>query len=100
MWYTNIKDHPNLRSWYTRVESRPGWVWKTAVVLGVLVIVLPLALLAIGAMLVMAAAFAVLSLVAAGLASIRSLLGGPGANSGWSMPRDDGRRNVRVIHRP
>lgn len=93
MWRVYIQNHPSLGPWYRRMESRPGWVWRGAVAAAVIVFVVPLVLLALAAMVIAAAVFVVLSLTAAGLGTVRRLFGGHG------LPRDDGRRNVRIIHR-
>lgn len=96
MWRVDILNHSAWGPWAQRINRRPSWAWQLALAAGVLVIVGPLVLLILTAILVAAAVFIVASLVAAGLNLLQRLLH---TLTGHSLPHDDGRRNVRVIHR-
>ena len=85
---------PGAGVWYTRISRQPGWVTRTALIIAILVVVLPLLLLTLAAVMVGAACLLVLGLVAQVVRFFSNLFGG-GLRS-----RDDGRRNVRVIERP
>ncbi|MEX0652798.1 MAG: hypothetical protein WD534_02110 [Phycisphaeraceae bacterium] len=104
-WKMHLQQDPRFSRWYRRVEGRPGWVWTATLGAAAAVIVVPLVLLTLAALLVAAAVFAVLSLVAAGLRFIHrlgaSLTGQGTGQRRWPAPfePDDGRRNVRVIDR-
>ena len=96
MWQRfDIHRYPGVHGWYERVQSRPSWVWQTAAITAVVVFAIPVILLVLAAVLAAAVVFTVLSLVFSGIALLRRLLG-IGTDRGWAMPRDDGRRNVRV----
>ncbi|MFP4145522.1 MAG: hypothetical protein ACLFV3_10300 [Phycisphaeraceae bacterium] len=85
---------PQMRAWHQRVQARPSWVWKLTLATALVVFVLPLVLLTLAALLVAAAVFTVLSLVAGGIGFIANLFGGLSRIGG---PPADGRRNVRVM---
>jgi hypothetical protein len=99
-WHARFEEevnrrHPGMGIWYTRVSRQPGWVTRTAVFLAVLVVVVPLVLLTLAAVVVGLSCLLVLGLVAKVGRYFSALFGGGGGG-----PRDDGRRNVRVINRP
>ncbi len=85
--------NPRVYTWYRRLQGRPGWVWKFSLFTALIVFALPVILLTFAAVLVGAAVFTVLSLVARGILFVRHLFDGA---SRWSPLHDDGRRNVRV----
>jgi len=95
MFRMYIREHETLGPWYQKLERQPSWVTKAAILAAVLMVGLPLALIAITALIVGLAVFTVLSLVSAGVATLRELFSGGGRRP----PADDGRRNVRVIRR-
>lgn len=86
MFYSNLHA-PQLQLWHTRLARVPRWAW-IAIFVG---IILPLVVLGLG-LLAVALASALLLLATIALVvfvrnKIRSLL----------PPRDDGRRNVRIV---
>lgn len=81
-----------MRLWYQRMQSRPGWVWKAAALTAVVVFVVPILMLVLAAFLAAAVVFTILSLIARGVGFVRGLFTGERS----PVPRDDGRRNVRV----
>ena len=93
VWKAYIRQHPRFGGWYTRVERQPSWAVKSAVIAGVLVVVVPLVLLTLAAIAVAAAVFVVSSLIA----WVLGLFGHPLREP---TVRDDGRDNVRVIDAP
>lgn len=93
MWqHFDMRDHPSMRIWYQRVQSRPGWVWKATAITALVVVVVPILILVAAAVLAAAVVFTVLSLIARGVGLVRGLFTGGGS----TMPSDRGRRNVRV----
>lgn len=96
LWKVYIRQHPIFGPWYRRVEGRPSWVWKITILTAILLIGVPLALLTIAALFVAAAVFVTLSVVALAIAAVRNMLA---VAAGPPAPRDDGRRNVRVVER-
>jgi hypothetical protein len=99
-WKVYARQHPQFGPWYTRAERQPSWVVKTAVALAVVTIVLPLALLTLAAVAVGLIAFLVLGAAAMAINSLATLLRGDWTRTGGHappVPRDDGRRNVRII---
>jgi len=99
-WHTRFEQevhrrHPGAGLWYTRATNQPGWVIKTALGLALLVVVVPVVLLTLAAVLVGATCLLALSLVAAVARAVAEFF-----QPGTARTRDDGRRNVRVIHRP
>ncbi len=102
MWRVYIRQHPTFGPWYSRVERQPSWVVKAAITAAILVVVVPLALLTLSAILVGLFIFILLSvfLVMANLVAGVSRHGGHFSDSpDRKQTHDDGRRNVRVIHR-
>jgi hypothetical protein len=87
--------HPGAGIWYTRVSSQPGWVIKTAMGVALLVVVVPVVLLTLAAVFVGVTCLLALSLVAAIVRGVSGLF-----QPATLKSQDDGRRNVRVIHRP
>lgn len=92
-----FRDDPRFQAWQHRVGGRPGWVWKSAALAAVLVVVVPLVLLTLAAAVVGLAVFAVMSLVAAIVGGLSNVLGGP---RGKQSDAGSYRHNVRVIERP
>lgn len=98
MWRVNFqtfRGNPAFDQMYQRVGSKPGWVTKWAFIAAAIVIVVPLAVLALAGMLVGTIVFVLLALIAQVVAIVRtgfeSIFGASAQSSG--------RRNVRVIHR-
>ena len=82
--------------------SQPGWLLRIALLTFLLVLGLPLILLALVAILLASAVFAVLAVAHGTIERIRGRGpgGGPsGGVSGGLLGRRDGRENVRVIQR-
>jgi len=99
-WHTRFQQevhrrHPGAGMWYAKVNQQPGWVVKSALAVALLVVVVPIVLLTLAAVLVGVTCLLVLSIVASIVRSFTGLFS-PGA----LRSQDDGRRNVRVIHRP
>jgi|GEM_PF-1977822 len=97
MWRVYVN---NGRNWMNqqayRTTGLPGWVLWTASVAAFLVIAIPLIALVVAAVLVGGLVFLVLGLIATVVNGISRLFGGL---SGRSSSSDDGRVNVRVMHR-
>ncbi len=85
--------YPDAGMWVTRISRQPGWVTRTAILLALLVVVVPIVLLTLTAILVSIVTFIVLGTIARFLDLIANLFSG-------IRRREDGRRNVRVIRRP
>ncbi len=79
---------PRFGRVYRRVTAEPSWVWRTALAVGVIVFVLPIVLLALGAVVSVVAVYFLLSLLNRAARAIGRTFGGPDAS---------GRRNVRVV---
>ncbi|MEQ9459912.1 MAG: hypothetical protein RIG82_03005 [Phycisphaeraceae bacterium] len=78
--------------------ARANWAFSVSILLAALVVVLPLIALFLTAVLVGMVAYIVLSLLAALLAGINSLLQAIGIIPNQPLPPDDhGRENVRII---
>ncbi len=90
--------HPGAGVWVTRVSRQPSWVTKTALVLAMLVVVVPIVLLTLAAVVIGLICFTILGLIASASRFISNLFGG--SLSPPRPPKDDGRRNVEVIDRP
>ncbi|MEM6332308.1 MAG: hypothetical protein AAF823_03110 [Planctomycetota bacterium] len=81
---------------YGYVRRQPSWAVRLALTVGVLVVVVPVMVLVLAATL----AAAVVLLIAGTLARAwRWLTVGGSTGTPAARPRDDGRRNVRVIRR-
>ena len=91
------RQHPRFGTWYTSVRRQPNWAIKAALAAATLVVVVPIVILTLAAVLTGMVVFSFLALVAGGLRSIRSLF--DFSEPSAPAPRDDGRRNVRVIQR-
>ncbi len=97
-WHVRFEEevrrrHPGAGVWYTRVSRQPGWVTKTALVMALLVVVVPIVLLTLAAVAIGLICLLVLGLVASAGRFISGLFDG-------SLKRqDDGRRNVQVVDR-
>ncbi len=98
-WHVRFEEemsrrHPGAGRLYARVRRQPGWVTRTAFIIAVLVVVVPILLLTLAAVAVGLACLLVLGLVAQiGRFFANLFRGGLGRE-------DDGRRNVRVVERP
>lgn len=95
-WTFNVNNLSRARAWHTRVSRQPGWVIGVTVAAIVLVFVIPLALLAMAALLVGTLVFLVAAAIAKLSAIVTGLLGGEVREP---YPTEDGRENVRVIRR-
>ena len=84
-----------MGSVWRMAASRPGWPLRIALLTFLLVLGLPIILLALVAILLASAVFAVLALALRTIERIR----GRGQGRGL-LGRRDGRENVRVIQRP
>ena len=93
MWRVYIRNSRTFGPIYERIERRPNWVARTALVAAALVVLVPLLVLFIAAIVVGAIVFLTLALIAAVLATVANLFNGLGL-------RPAGRKNVRVIERP
>ncbi len=98
-WHVRFEEevhrrHPGMGVWYTRISRQPGWVTRTAVFMALLIVVVPVVVLTLAAVFVGLACLLVLGLIARVGRFITGLLGGS------AKPRNDGRRNVRVIEKP
>jgi len=78
---------------YEQVATSPGWVTKTALTAAAIVIVVPLAVLALAGVLVGAIVFVTLGLIARVVAIAGGLAGKMSAHGGQNTGRD----NVRII---
>jgi hypothetical protein len=87
MRFTDLRQSPGFGPYYTRFTRRPGWVWGTALLIGLLPFAVMIALLVVAALLTTAIVYAVLS----GIHELLSMVGG-GVQRG-------GRKNVRVVKR-
>ena len=96
-WSFNIDDLSRARSIHARVSQQPGWVIGVTVAAVVLVFVIPLALLALAALLVGTVVYLVASLLARLSRFFQRALGGETVRE--PTRTDDGRENVRVIQR-
>ncbi len=85
---------------YVKLQSKPSWVWKIAIVTVVLIVVIPLGFLAVTAMLIGLMVFFVLGLLATILGSLKQIFRGGDTSMFNQTPntRKDARINVRVIH--
>jgi len=102
MWRMYIKQHPSIGPWYARIERQPSWVVKAATIAALLVVVLPLLMLTLAAVLVGLCVFFLLAALLTILNLVGKLISGQyhlPSKSDKTDGRDDGRRNVRVIHR-
>jgi len=98
-WYIRFEEevqrrHPGVGVWVTRISRQPGWVTKTALAAAMLVVVVPILLLTLAAVVIGLFCFTLLGLVASAGSFVTGLF------DGSHKPRDDGRRNVKVIDRP
>ena len=95
MWQGYVRSHPTYGRWYVRLERQPRWVLRLAVAAVLVVFVLPLVLLALGALLVGGVVLVAGMLIARGLAVLAGLLGG----TPHEPETRDVRENVRVVDR-
>ena len=95
MWRVRFENgaEPNSRLRYAL--SQPGWVTKWALAAAAVVVVVPLAMLALAGLVVGLVVFVTIGLLARVVAIVRTAFGGLWPNSS----RRDGRDNVRVIDR-
>jgi len=97
IWRLYFQQHPRLGPWFLRANQRHGWVTACALTAGALVVTVPLLLLVFAAILVGLVVFVTLATIVRIITGIRTLWAGQGQHRPpWS---NDGRRNVRVIHR-
>lgn len=105
MWRVYLRQHQTIGPWMSRLETRPNWVIKAAVLATVLMIVIPIVLLCAAALLVGLAVFLALAVVSTLMVAVKRFLyhmiGRPDTTPGrhdLESPyhHDDGRRNVRV----
>ncbi len=94
MRFTFLNEDERFGPWIRRAQSQPGWVTQFAVLAMVLVVAIPLALIALAAILVGMMVFVVLSLIARLLRGLQVLTGTK--PSSVAQP-EGGRRNVRII---
>lgn len=98
-WSTRFQSHPQFAQATRFATGRPPWVLKATGFVAVLVFAIPLialALLMLAALFITAVAWVVFST----LGRIIDTLTGQGqAPSATPTPQDDGRENVRVVHR-
>lgn len=94
----DLSQDPRFAGFTRQWSAQPSWVWRLAIIAGLLFVVLPL----VAIVLVLGLAFALtFGLVFALLAAANRLgrfIGGLSQGRGL-RPGDDGRRNVRVIRR-
>ena len=88
-----LQNHPTMGPYYSRFDSAPGWVKKCALAAAVLMVVVPLVILTVAALTVGIVVFVALAAIVTVGLIIRRMF------SRLRPPTDDGRRNVRVIHR-
>lgn len=99
-WHTRFQSHPQYGQAVRFATGRPAWVLKATGAVAAVVFLVPLialALLMIAALAVTAAAWVVFSAIARVIDAITGQGGAPARET--SPPADDGRENVRVIHR-
>jgi len=94
----SFRRYASFEPWRRGVGGRPAWVTRLAVVAAVLVVVVPLAMLALTGLLVGMLVFFVASLLATMMQAVGSIFGGGASPSGSG--RRNVRRNVRVVERP
>ena len=94
MWRTNLDNDPRSGRWLRYVAAQPNWAAKWSLVAAVLVIVVPLAVLALAGLTVGIVVFVILATIMR-LASIVRVA----ARSVWPGGSDGGRRHVRVVDR-
>lgn len=98
-WSTRFQTHPSFSHAARFATGRPAWVLKATGTVAVLVFAIPLialAMLMIAALFLTAVAWVVFSFIARTI----DLLTGQGDTAKADQPPvDDGRENVRVIHR-
>lgn len=99
MWRVYIRKHRTVGPWVQRIESKPGWVWKAALIVAVLVVVVPVVLLTMTALMVGLAMLIVFGAVAWLVSVLTRPFRGGGPVARPPDPEDDGRVNVRVIER-
>ncbi len=98
-WHVRFEEevhrrHPGASVWYSRVSKQPGWVTKTALLVTILIVVVPIVLLTLTAIVIGLACLLLLSLIASAWRFISSPF------TSTRTPKDDGRRNVQIIDRP
>ena len=94
MWRVRSGSNPWPGRWVGYAVSQPSWVTRLALIAMVLVVVVPLAMLALAGLAVGLVVFVTLGLVARVVMMVRSALGRLRPTG-----RGDGRNNVRVIDR-
>jgi EamA domain-containing membrane protein RarD len=92
-----LRQHPRFGTWYTSARRQPSWAVKAALAAAGIVVVVPVVLLTLAAAITGLVVFGFLALVAGGMRSLGSLFDFSEPQA--PTPRDDGRRNVRVVQR-
>ena len=99
-WTSRFESDPRFGQAVRFATGRPPWVLKATGVVGAIFFFIPLVVVAV----LLIAAFAVTALawvVFSTIARVIDAITGQGdARSAEPIPEDDGRENVRVIHRP
>ncbi len=88
--FESLRNQPGVGSVYRRMTGRPGWVWGTAVAVGILPFAALLVLVALAAVFTTAAVFFILS----GIDTLVQAIAGSPPERHVS---EHGRENVRVI---
>ncbi|MFN3167735.1 MAG: hypothetical protein ACE37H_11800 [Phycisphaeraceae bacterium] len=103
-WHARFQSDPRFSQAVRFATGRPPWVLKATGAVGVVVLCVPLialALLMIAALAVIATAWVVFSAVARVIDLVTGNTARPQASPyAPTTPGDEGRENVRVIHRP
>lgn len=91
----DFSQDPRVAGLHRAWASQPGWVWRIAIVAGLVFVVLPIVAIALVLGLTFALIFGLVFAVLAGANRLGALAGR--ASRGFRGGGDDGRRNVRVI---
>ncbi len=86
-----FREHPTVKLWARHVRNQPSWVWKAAIVCGLLILVVPIVVMTLTAVLAFVSAFLVFSVLYRISRAIGEMKQGKG------VPGHRGRQNVRVI---
>ncbi|MEX0742516.1 MAG: hypothetical protein WD079_06930 [Phycisphaeraceae bacterium] len=91
----NVSQDPRFAGFSRTWAAQPSWVWRLAIVAGLLFVVLPI----VAVVLVLGLAFALTFGLVFGVLAMANRLGRLVGNVGRGFQRTDGdgRRNVRVI---
>jgi len=94
MWRIRLDENADPGRWIRYTAGQPGWVIKWTLIAALVVIVVPLAVLALAGVVVGFVVFVLLALFVRLVAIVRAVIDGV-----LPSRRRDGRRNVRVIDR-